>query len=81
MRAAPEQRGGPQLELHDPLTFYDTSSYGPRAIETMARLVGPGQLVYGSDRPVVEPKLNGREAVLQMQAGEVLSGTRRAVPA
>jgi hypothetical protein len=21
----------------------------------MARLVGPGQLVYGSDRPVVEP--------------------------
>lgn len=76
-----EQRGGPQLELHDPLSFYDTSSYGPRAIETVARLAGAGQLVYGSDRPVVEPKLNGREAVLQRQAGELLSGARRPVPA
>jgi hypothetical protein len=35
--------------------FYDTSSYGPRAVRAMARIVGPEQLVYGSDRPVVEP--------------------------
>jgi hypothetical protein len=48
-------RGGPSIDLRDPLIFYDTSSFGPVAIESMARLVGPGQLVYGSDRPVVEP--------------------------
>jgi hypothetical protein len=39
----------------DPLTFYDTSSYGPAAIGQLADLVGRGQLVYGSDRPVLEP--------------------------
>lgn len=75
------QRGGAQLELRDPLTFFDTSSYGPRAIETMARLVGPDQLVYGSDRPIVEPVLTGREAVLQVRAGELLAAADRAVAA
>jgi hypothetical protein len=39
----------------DPLAFYDTSSYGPRLIGAMAEAVGAPQLVYGSDRPVVEP--------------------------
>jgi hypothetical protein len=39
----------------DPLTFYDTSSYGPRAIAAMAGVVGLDQLVTGSDRPVVDP--------------------------
>jgi hypothetical protein len=39
----------------DPLAFYDTSSYGPRAIGAMAGVVGRGQLVFGSDRPVVDP--------------------------
>ena len=39
----------------DPLTFYDTSSYGPRMIAALAAEVGAGQLVYGSDRPVVDP--------------------------
>ncbi len=31
----------------------------------MARRVGPDQLVYGSDRPVVEPIASGREVLLQ----------------
>ncbi len=48
-------RGGPPLGEPDPLTFYDTSSYGPRAVAWMQDLVGPQQLLYGSDRPVVDP--------------------------
>ena len=48
-------RGGPPLDLRDPLTFYDTSSYGPAAIEAIGRTGRSGQLVYGSDRPVIEP--------------------------
>jgi hypothetical protein len=47
-------RGGPAEGVHDPLLFYDISSYGPRALEAMIRVVGAGQLVHGSDRPVVE---------------------------
>jgi 6-methylsalicylate decarboxylase len=39
----------------DPLVFYDTSSYGPRMIGAVADAVGASQLVYGSDRPVVDP--------------------------
>jgi hypothetical protein len=57
-------RGGPPVDLGDPLVFYDTSSYGPVAVEAMARRVGAGHLVYGSDRPVVEPMVTGREALL-----------------
>lgn len=48
-------RGGPASAAHDPGIFYDTSSYGPRAIDATIRAVGVDQLVYGSDRPVVEP--------------------------
>lgn len=47
-------RGGPRVDLRDPRIFYDTSSYGPAAIAPIRALVGSGQLVYGSDRPVVE---------------------------
>jgi hypothetical protein len=51
-------RGGPSSRAHDPLVFYDTSSYGPLAIGALADAIGgPGQLLYGSDRPVVEPAL------------------------
>jgi predicted TIM-barrel fold metal-dependent hydrolase len=60
-----ETRGGPALELCDPLTFYDTSSYGPAAIADMGRRVGSTQLVYGSDRPVVEPVRSARDSLLQ----------------
>jgi predicted TIM-barrel fold metal-dependent hydrolase len=70
-----ETRGGPAIELRDPLTFYDTSSYGPVAIEAMAARVGAEQLVYGSDRPVVEPVPSGRDVLLKLGsarlAGEI----------
>lgn len=48
-------RGGSAPLAPDPLVFYDTSSYGPRMLEAMAGAVGVEQLVYGSDRPVVDP--------------------------
>jgi predicted TIM-barrel fold metal-dependent hydrolase len=48
-------RGGPAERALDPLVFYETSSYGPRALDAMARVVGVDQLVHGSDRPVVAP--------------------------
>jgi 6-methylsalicylate decarboxylase len=48
-------RGGPSSAVRDPNLFYDTSSYGPQAVRALARVVGPDQIVYGSDRPVVEP--------------------------
>jgi len=64
-------RGGPTVEIRDPLVFYDTSSYGPAAVEAMARRVGAEQLVYGSDRPVVEPTATGREALLQANAARL----------
>jgi 6-methylsalicylate decarboxylase len=57
-------RGGPAIGIEDPLIFYDTSSNGPQAISLMERLVGSEQLLYGSDRPVVDPDCHGiREAL------------------
>jgi hypothetical protein len=51
-------KGGPngELALADPLSFYDTSSYGPRAIRAVATAVGIGQLVHGTDYPVDRPQ-------------------------
>jgi hypothetical protein len=49
-------RGGPAGAVHDPLTAFDTSSYGPRAVDAMLRQVGVDRLLYGSDRPVVAPQ-------------------------
>ncbi|MBA2349837.1 MAG: hypothetical protein H0V81_16285 [Solirubrobacterales bacterium] len=46
-------RGGPVLDEPDPLQFYDTSGYGPRALRAMACVVGTSQLVHGTDSPVV----------------------------
>ncbi len=41
----------------DPLVFYETSSYGPArdSRASTERSSAPEQLLYGSDRPVVEP--------------------------
>jgi 6-methylsalicylate decarboxylase len=64
-------RGGPPIELRDPLIYYDTSSYGAHAIEAVGGAVGPSQLVYGSDRPVVEPLRTGRD-LLASNAGRLL---------
>ncbi len=66
-------RGGPVIDLHDPLSFYDTSSYGPIAVDAFARWVGSDQLVYGSDRPVIEPVQTGREPQLMINAAKFLS--------
>jgi hypothetical protein len=52
-------RGGPAAAAHDPGLFYDTSSYGVRAVDAMARTVGIDQLVHGSDRPVADPPSGG----------------------
>lgn len=46
-------RAGAALPAPDPLSYYDTSSYGPRMLRAMLDAVGSAQLVYGSDRPVV----------------------------
>ncbi|WP_051324018.1 amidohydrolase family protein [Candidatus Solirubrobacter pratensis] len=49
-------RGGPAGAVHDALTAFDTSSYGPHAVDAMLRAVGVDRLLYGSDRPVVAPQ-------------------------
>ena len=72
-------RGGPTPCLADPLLFYDTSSYGPSAVRTLAELVGAQQLLYGSDRPVVEPaELDMPD---RLDWDPISDGTRRALGA
>jgi hypothetical protein len=66
-------RGGPEIDVHDPLTFYDTSSYGPQTVEAIARWVGARQLVYGSDLPVIDPVVTGREAELMANAAGLVT--------
>jgi hypothetical protein len=39
----------------------------------MARRVGPDQLVYGSDRPVVEPVPTGRETLLAVNGSRLVA--------
>jgi hypothetical protein len=46
-------RGGPAEAVHDPLAWFDSSSYGARTLDSMLRMVGVDRLVYGSDRPVI----------------------------
>lgn len=47
-------RGG-DLGRVDPNLFYETSSYGTRAVDAMVRVVGVDVLVHGSDRPYADP--------------------------
>jgi 6-methylsalicylate decarboxylase len=69
-------RGGPAAAV-DPLIFYETSSYGPLAAAQVANLVGPEQLLYGSDRPVADPR---EHAILDAFAwDDVAQATRRAL--
>ncbi len=72
-------RGGPSPCSPDPLVFYDTSSYGPAALRAMEGAVGAQQLLYGSDRPVVEPGVFGMPEALDWDP--VIDGTRRALGA
>lgn len=46
-------RGGPGGAARDAGVWLDSSSYGPVALEAVARITGPGRIVFGSDRPVV----------------------------
>jgi 6-methylsalicylate decarboxylase len=66
-------RGAPGVDVRDPLLFYDTSSYGPAAVEAMAWQVGPEQLVYGSDRPILEPVPTGREGFLRANGARLVA--------
>ena len=69
-------RGGPAWLEPDPLIFYDTSSYGPSAVRRVAEVVGFEQILYGSDRPVVEPRDHGMPG--QLDWVQITEGTRRA---
>ena len=73
-------RGGPDRSEPDPLVFYDTSSYGPLAIGALSDAIGgPGQLLYGSDRPVVEPALLHEPGALDWEL--LADATARAIGA
>jgi predicted TIM-barrel fold metal-dependent hydrolase len=43
----------------DPLTFLETSSYGPVAVHAVARVIGQESLVHGSDWPWATPRRHG----------------------
>lgn len=46
-------RGG-VLGKIDPQIYYETSSYGPRAVDATVRVVGVDAIVHGSDRPYAD---------------------------
>jgi hypothetical protein len=48
-------RGGPADAVLDERAWFDVSSYGPRAVDAMLRVVGVDRLVLGSDRPIADP--------------------------
>lgn len=66
-------RGGPGTCSQDALSFYDTSSYGPAMARTVSDALG-GQLLYGSDRPVVEPSELGMPAGLDWDSVSECTG-------
>jgi predicted TIM-barrel fold metal-dependent hydrolase len=49
------RRGVDVRSALDPNIFFDVSTHGRRAIELCIETFGVGQLVYGSDTPVVDP--------------------------
>lgn len=70
-------RGGPAPLRHDPLTFYETSSYGRDSVRRIAEIVGAEQILHGSDRPVVDPAEHGMPAERDWHA--IADATRRAL--
>jgi predicted TIM-barrel fold metal-dependent hydrolase len=71
-------RGGDPERARHPRIHLDTASYGARALGLAVEAVGAAQLVYGSDRPVVDPA-----ATLDALAGlgpDVLDTVRVANP-
>jgi hypothetical protein len=75
-------RGGPAKAVADKRLFYDTSSYGSKAIATAASIIGADQLVHGSDRPIVDGSPStalGRQAGVAMtreNVARMLNGAR-----
>jgi hypothetical protein len=66
----------------DPDVFVDTSSYGPRAVDAVVRVLGVDVVVHGSDRPWAAPQPTGlgaaAEAVVRHDnPWRLLRGTRR----
>ena len=51
------QRGVDVRSALDPGVFFDTATHGRRAIELCIETFSVGQLVYGSDTPIVGPQL------------------------
>jgi hypothetical protein len=72
-------RGAPTPQLSDPLVFYETSSYGPATVGLLQDAVGAQQVLFGSDRPVVEPGALGMPAALDWDP--IVDGTNRALGA
>jgi hypothetical protein len=70
-------RGAPSPQLWDPQIFYETSSYGPAAVRLLQDAVGPQQVLYGSDRPVVDPGALDMPAALDWDP--VVEATDRAL--
>jgi hypothetical protein len=50
------RRGVDVRSALDPNTFFEVSTHGRRAIELCIQTFGVGQLAYGSDTPVVDPR-------------------------
>jgi hypothetical protein len=71
-------RGGPARAVLDAKAWFDVSSYGPRAIDAMLRVVGVDRLVLGSDRPVADPPALAslgpavRQAVAHVNPAQIL---------
>jgi hypothetical protein len=72
-------RGGPAGAVHDEHAWFDVSSYGPRAVDAMLRVVGVDRLVLGSDRPIADPPALAslgpavRHAIAEANPADVLS--------
>lgn len=50
-----QSRGVPGREIMHDNVFFETASYGRRALELCLATFGVGQLLYGSDAPVIDP--------------------------
>jgi len=73
-------RGGTTAPL-DRDTFVDTSSYGPRGLDALIRVLGIDVIVRGSDRPYAEPidpdaGAAARHAIAVVNPTRLLAGTR-----
>jgi hypothetical protein len=70
-------RGGPPIDLVNPNVFYESSSYGLDAIEAVGARIPTLQLLYGSDRPVVEPRTSLLTPTLATNAGRLFGAAFR----